>query len=182
MDFFSATQLLGYIAYAVSMTGAFQKNDKKLFLLFAASNALFSIHHFLLGNISACLSKIIVGSRMYLNIHFKGAVIAYPFAAIALISGYFSYKTPYSLLPVAAVVLATFVAAYSGGIKLRICFIFCCCLWLIHDIAGRSVGGAVEDITSILIYSFTLWRMKKDQKKSLNDSGSSVKLQQDRAA
>ena len=46
MDFFSATQLLGYIAYAVSMTGAFQKNDKKLFLLFAASNALFSIHHF----------------------------------------------------------------------------------------------------------------------------------------
>ena len=182
MDFFSAPQLLGYIAYAVSLTGALQKNDKKLFLLFAASNALFSIHHFLLGNISACLSKIIVGSRMYLNIHFKGAVIAYPFAAIALISGYFSYKNPYSLLPVAAVVLATFVAAYSGGIKLRICFIFCCCLWLIHDIVGRSAGGAVEDITSILIYSFTLWRKKKDQKKSLNDSGSSVKLQQDRAA
>lgn len=182
MDFLSVPQLLGYIAYVISLTGALQKNDKKLFLLFAASNALFSVHHFLLGNFSACLSKIIVGSRMYLNIYFKGGVIAYPFALIALVSGYFSYKTPYSLLSVAAVVIATFVAAYSGGIKLRICFIICCCLWLVHDVAGRSVGGAVEDITNIFLYSFTLWRMIKDQKKSLNNSGSLTRLQQDRAA
>lgn len=182
MDFFSVPQLLGYVAYAVSLTGALQKNDKKLFLLFSVSNALFSAHHFLLGNFSAALSKIIIGVRMYLNIHIKGALIAYPFAFITLIAGYFSYKTPYSLLPVAAVVLATFVAAYSGGVKLRICFIVCCCLWLIHDIAGRSVGGVIEDITSISVYSFTLWRMKKDQKKSLKESGFDTKLQQDSAA
>ncbi len=182
MEFFSLPQILGYVAYAVSLTGALQKNDKKLFLLFAISNGLFSLHHFLLGNFSACLSKIIVGTRMYLNIHFKGALIAYPFAVIALISGYLSYKNPYSLLPVAAVVLATFVAAYSGGIKLRICFIFCCFLWLIHDIAGHSVGGAIEDTTNILIYSFTLWRMQKDKKKSLINAGSRENLQQDRAA
>lgn len=182
MDFLSIPQLLGYIAYAVSLSGALQKNDKKLFLLFAASNALFAVHHFLLGNFSACLSKLIVGTRMYLNIHFKGAVIAYPFAAIALISGYFSYENPYSLLPVAAVVIATFVAAYSGGAKLRICFIFCNFLWLTHDIARNSIGGSIEDITNITLYSFTLWRMKKNQKKSLNETGSSDRLQQNRAA
>ena len=143
MDLFSIPQLSGYLAYCFSLSAALQKNDKKLFLFFAVSNALFSIHHFLLGNTSAAISKIIVGSRMYLNIHFKGAVIAYPFAAIALICGYFSYKNLYSLLPVIAVIAATFTAAYSGGVKLRICFIFCCFLWLIHDIAGHSVGGRI---------------------------------------
>lgn len=182
MDLFSIPQLSGYLAYCFSLSAALQKNDKKLFLFFAVSNALFSIHHFLLGNTSAAISKIIVGSRMYLNIHFKGAVIAYPFAAIALICGYISYKNLYSLLPVIAVVAATFTAAYSGGVKLRICFIFCCFLWLIHDIAGHSVGGTIEDLTNILIYSLTLYRMKKEEKKSLNISGSETKLQQNRAA
>lgn len=182
MDFLSFPQILGYIAYALSLAGALQKNDKKLFLLFAVSGLLFGIHHFLLGNFSACLSKIIIGLRMYLNIYFKGAVIAYPFAAIALISGYYSYKNVYSLLPVAAVVIATFFAAYSGGVKLRICFIFGSILWLIHDIAGHSVGGAVEDITNISLYAFTLWQIKKDQKKNLIKSGSSENLQQKRTA
>lgn len=176
MDFFSFPQLLGYIAYCFSLCAAAQKNDNKLFFLFSIANGLFSIHHFLLGNFSACLSKIIVGLRMYLNIHFKGAVIAYPFATIALISGYMTYKNPFSILPVAAVVLATFFAAYSGGLKLRLCFIFCCFLWLIHDIAGHSVGGSVEDITSITIYATTVWRMLKDQKKEPEKSGSYVTL------
>lgn len=168
MDFFSFPQLLGYVAYCFALSAAAQKKDKRLFLLFSIANAVFSVHHFLLGNFSACISKIIVGLRMFLNIHFKGAVIAYPFATIALVSGYLSYKNPYSILPVAAVVLATFAAAYSGGLKLRLCFIFCCFLWLIHDIAGHSVGGAIEDTTSIIIYTTTVWRMKKDQKKSPN--------------
>ena len=119
---------------------------------------------------------------MYLNIHFKGAVIAYPFAAIALISGYITYKNAFSILPVTAVLIATFFAAYSGGIKLRICFIFCCFLWLIHDIAGHSVGGIFEDITSITIYTTTVWRMKRDEKKSLKNSGSPSELQQECSA
>ena len=182
MDFLSFPQILGYVAYTLSLAGALQKNDKKLFLLFAVSALLFGIHHFLLGNFSACLSKVIVGLRMYLNIYFKGAIIAYPFAAIALISGYYSYKNVYSLLPVAAVVIATFFAAYSGGAKLRICFLFCCFLWLVHDIAGGSVGGVIEDMTNISLYAFTLWRMKKDKKKNLIKSGSSEILQQKRTA
>ena len=182
MDIFSIPQILGYLAYSLSLIGATQKKDNNLFLLFSISCGLFGIHHFLLGNFSACISKIIVGLRMYLNIHFKGAVIAYPFALIALISGYLSYKNPFSILPVIAVVVATFFAAYSGGIKLRICFIFCCFLWLIHDIAGHSFGGVFEDITSITIYTTTVWRMKRDEKKSLNDTGSSSGLQQERSA
>lgn len=182
MDVFSLPQILGYLAYSISLIGATQKKDNNLFLLFSISCGLFGIHHFLLGNFSACLSKIIVGLRMYLNIYFKGAVIAYPFAAIALISGYLSYKNPFSILPVAAVVIATFFSAYSGGIKLRMCFLSCFFLWLIHDIAGHSIGGIFEDVTSITIYATTIWRMKRDEKKSLNEAGSSSELQQKRSA
>lgn len=182
MDFLSFPQVLGYVAYTISLIAATQKKDKKLFLLFTFSNALFSLHHFLLGNLSAAISKIIVGSRMFLNIYFKGAIIAFPFAAIAVVSGYYTYQTPVSVLPVIAVILATFVAAYSGGIKLRICFIICSSLWLIHNIVRHSVGGSIEETTNIILYATTVWRMKQDQKKSLNNAGSSLELKQDRAA
>lgn len=174
MDFFSFPQLLGYAAYTISLIAATQKKDKKLFLLFSFSNALFSLHQFLLGNLSAAASKIIVGTRMLLNIRFKGAVIAFPFATIAVVSGYYTYQTPVSVLPVIAVVLATFVAAYSGGIKLRICFIVCCSLWLIHNIVRGSIGGSIEETTNIILYASTIWRMKKDQKKEPENSGSSA--------
>ena len=165
MDAFSFPQLLGYAAYTISLIAATQKKDNNLFLLFTFSNALFGLHHFLLGNLSAAASKIIVGLRMCLNIRFKGAVIAFPFATIAVISGYYTYQVPVSVLPVIAVVLATFVAAYSGGIKLRICFIVCCSLWLIHNIVRHSIGGSIEETTNIVIYATTVWRMKKDHRK-----------------
>lgn len=170
MDFFSLPQILGYVAYTISLTAAMQKNDKLLFLLFAVSNLIFSVHHFMLGNVSAALSKIVVGMRMYANIYFKGAIVAFPFAFIAVASGYYGYKNFYSLLPVAAVLLATFVAAYSGGIKLRICFIVCCSLWLVHDVAGRSIGGSIEDVTSLTIYSVVLRQMIREQKRKASET------------
>lgn len=176
MDFLSFPQILGYVAYAISLIAATQKKDKKLFLMFTFSNALFGLHHFLLGNLSAAISKIIVGSRMFLNIYFRGAIIAIPFAIIAIISGYYTYQVPVSVLPVIAVVLATFVSAYSGGIKLRICFIFCCSLWLIHNIVRHSIGGTVEETTNIILYATTVWRMKQDQKKEPENSGSPQEL------
>ena len=182
MDFFSLPQILGYVAYTVSMTAAMQKNDKRLFLLFAVSSLLFSIHHFMLGNISAALSKIVVGTRMYVNIYFKGAMVAFPFAAIAIFFGYCGYKNFYSLLPVAAVLLATFVSAYSGGVKLRACFICCCSLWLVHDIAGRSVGGCVEDVTSLIIYSFVLRRMIRDEREKAKAADAAAQPAQSDAA
>lgn len=93
MNFFSLPQILGYIAYTISLTAAMQKNDKRLFLLFAVSSLIFSVHHFMLGNVSAALSKIVVGTRMYANIYFKGAIVAFPFAFITIASGYYGTKT-----------------------------------------------------------------------------------------
>lgn len=53
---------------------------------------------------------------------------------------------------------------------MRICFIVCCSLWLVHDVAGRSIGGSIEDVTSLTIYSVVLRQMIREQKRKASET------------
>lgn len=184
MEIFSLPQVIGYAAYFMALYAGLQKDDNRLFLGFSVSSFGFSIHHFMLGNMTAAASCFIIGLRMYLNRTYKGAVIAYPFAVIALVIGYLTYQNPYSLLPTAAVLVATFGAAFCKGIALRFIFVTCCTFWLIHDIAMGSFGGTAQDITNIIIHLSTSYRLYRDAKKEpgKNPGSGEKELQQDRAA
>ncbi len=165
MDFFGLPQLIGYAAYLAGTSAGLQKKDSRLFLLFSLSSLLFCFHHFLLNNLTAASSHAVIAVRMYLNRSYKGAMIAIPFALIALAFGAMTYQTPYSLLPLGAVLAATFGAAYLGGIGLRLIFISCCFLWVVHDYAMGSLGGLAQDLTTITVHTVTCFRLLAARKK-----------------
>lgn len=166
MDFFTLPQIIGYVAYCTGIYAGLQKKDNRLFLLFSLTSALFCVHYFLLNQLTGASSQAVIAVRMFLNRRYKGAVIAFPFAAIALFFGWKTYQTPYSLLPLAAVLCATFGAAYFSGIKLRLVFASCCVFWLIHDIHAGSNGGIAQDITTMSVHLLTCYRLRKAEQNS----------------
>lgn len=165
MQWLSLPQNIGYVAYAISFCGCLQKKDRNLFAFMGTAWLLFGLHHFFMGNLTACASGVVIMARMYLSIWYKGAKMAFPFAIIAVFFAVLTYQSPYSLLPLGAVLLATFGSAYSTGIGVRVSFMSGSCLWLIHNFAMKSIGGMALDITNIVMYSVTCFRLYKDKKK-----------------
>lgn len=165
MDWFSFPQIVGYIAYVSSFYACAQKDDNRLFKYFGCSWLLFGLHHFLMGNDAAAVSAVLIGIRMFTSIYWKGAVIAYPFSVLALVMGYFTYASPLSLLPLGAVIVATFGAAYFSGVSLRLIFISTNVLWFVHNAAVGSIGAMAFDITIAVSHGLTAWRIHLDRKK-----------------
>ena len=71
-------------------------------------------------------------------------------------------------------VAATFGAAYLGGIGLRLIFISCCFLWVVHDYAMGSLGGLAQDLTTITVHTVTCFRLFAAQKKESGESPDSL--------
>ncbi len=175
MEMFSVPQIIGYIAYLSSFYACAQKDDKRLFKYFGFSWLLFAVHHYMMGNGTAAVSAILIGVRMFLSIRWSGAIIAYPFSAIALISGYMTYASPLSLLPLSAVLIATFGASYSGGVVLRSIFIFTNCLWFVHNYAVGSIGAMAFDVTIAFSHALTAWRIHSDSKQAGEETAVTAK-------
>ncbi len=164
-DIFGIPQITGYIAYAMSFYGCLQKDDNRMFRFLAYAWILFSAHHFMLGNYTACSSGVVLAVRMYLSQYYKGAKMAYPFALLAIAFAVPTYQSAYSLLPLGAVLLGTFGSAYFSGIAVRASFVGGSCLWFIHNFATHSIGGMALDVTTTLMHAITSARILRDRKK-----------------
>lgn len=165
MDWLSLPQIIGYMAYVSSFYACAQKEDNRLFKYFGGSWLLFGLHHDLMGNDAAAVSAVLIGLRMFTSVSWKGAVIAYPFSALALVMGYFTYASPLSLLPLGAVIIATFGAAYFSGVSLRLIFISTNILWFVHNAAVGSIGAMAFDITIAASHALTAGRIYLDHRK-----------------
>lgn len=167
MEFFTLPQIIGYIAYAFSFYACLQKDDNKMFRFFAYAWALFCVHHYMMGNYTASTSGAVISARMYLSQYYKGSLMAFSFAFLAVILAAYTYQSPYSLLPLAAVLSATFGSAYFSGIGVRISFILGCLFWFIHNFATHSIGGMALDITALTMHTITCMRLYADKKKTM---------------
>lgn len=166
MELFSLPQIVGYIAYVSSFYACAQKDDKRLFKFFGYSWLLFGLHHYMMGNDAAAVSAVLIGIRMFMSIRWSGAVVAYPFSLIALVSGYVTYVSPVSLLPLAALIVATFGASYRSGVSLRLIFISTNCMWFAHNFIVGSIGAMAFDVTIAASHALTAYRIRADAKKA----------------
>lgn len=169
MEWFSLPQIVGYIAYVSSFYACAQKDDKRLFKFFGYSWVLFGLHHYMMGNDTAAVSAALIGIRMFMSVRWSGWVVAYPFSLIALIMGYLTYVSPVSLLPLAALIVATFGASYWKGIPLRMIFISTNCMWFAHNFIVGSIGAMAFDVTIAASHALTAYRIYKDSVEKTQD-------------
>ncbi len=165
MPLFSAAQLVGYLAYLITVIAFWQKRDQRLLLLNAAGATCFTIHYILLGATVGAATEILVALRSAASAypstdrqkHLFAALFTVGFVAI----GVYFYKAWYDVVSVVTCILATFSMIYLRGLQLRYGMLVVLSCWLVYNFCAGSVGGCLTAITLIVVQLVTIMRMKK---------------------
>ena len=163
---FSVIQIIGYVAYAITIAAFWQKRDKRLFLLNAVGAFLWSVQYAMLGTWAGAVTETLVAVRSalsaYLNPkhkHWAAAIFLTGFVA----GGLFAYRQPYDLINIVSCMIGTVSMIYWTQFQLRYGMLLASSLWFIFNCFAGSIGGVLAGATLIATQVTTLIRMYRDQ-------------------
>ncbi len=172
-DVFSITQIVGYVAYVLTVITFWQKNDKRLLLINAASAATWVLHYGLLGAWAGAATEALVTIRSILSVymidirhkHLAAGLFILGFIVIGVIT----YAHWYDLFVIIACILGTISMVYWKNIQMRWGILASLLCWLLYTLGVGSVGGVLSSITIIMTQIATLHRMYRDKMRSFHD-------------
>lgn len=144
-------QCVGFAAMGMGIA-SYQFDKRKTLLLMQAFMGLtWSVHFLLLGEMTGAAMNIIgmVRAFIYSNRDKKWAsfkVIPFIFSALFIISSIVTYDGWKSLLPMVAMVMASFVLWSENTGILRKLNIPCSLLWLVYDGMSSSWAGVANEV------------------------------------
>ena len=159
-------QIIGFIAFAVSLI-AYHRKDKKIILgNMIISNILNFIHYLLLGAFSGCVTKLLAIFRDFIILkekHPKLSNIIYLilFIIVYVIATIFTYNSILSILPLLAAMIYIICIWNGNEFKIRTTAFFCYFLWLVYNIFELSISGIVSNVISILSTLIAIINAKK---------------------
>ena len=159
-----------YIAQGIGFVGmllcflSFQYNTKKRILIFnACAAAAFAIHFLMLGRAGytgAFMNLIEIGR----NLVFASAMgqkrkrIWVPlFMASFFVIGLLSWESMFSLLPVFAMIISTYILSLESTKQIRLLFFPVSIGWIIYNVYTSSIAGVLTEsgvLTSLVIAYF----------------------------
>jgi len=163
-------QIIGFIAFAVSLIAYHRKNKKIILSNMLISNILNLVHYLLLGAFSGCVTKLLATFRDYFIIlkekYNKLSNIAYLilFIMLYIIATIFTYNGFLSILPLVAAIIYIIFIWNGDDVKIKKTAFFCYFLWLIYNIFVSSVAGIVSNIISIISTLIAIINAKKGDK------------------
>ena len=164
---FVISQCIGFIAAAILLLSFQQRTHKRIVAMQACSGLLFAIQYFMLGAYEGMAGNII-GLTRSLVFLFRGKSkfvdnIACPivFALLAAISGLITYTSPASLLPMAAMMISSFVMWNPKTQQLRALTMPTSLMWLIYNLICDSYSGTLTEIFNLLSIVIGLIRFRK---------------------
>ena len=162
-----ATQIIGFIAFAVSLIAYHRKDKKKIIGNMVISNILNIIHYLLLGAFSGCVTKLIAIFRNCFIIlkekHSKlsNTVYLILFIIVYVVATIFTYDSILSILPLLAAIIYTICIWNGSEIKIKKTAFLCYFLWLIYNIFVLSIPGIVSNTISILSVLIAIIKRQK---------------------
>jgi hypothetical protein len=163
---FIISQTIGLIAAALLLLSFQQRTHKRIVLMQFCSGFLFALQYFLLGAYEGMVGNI-VGFVRCIVYCFRGKSkfadsIACPiiFSILAGAGGLLTYTNPVSLLPMAAMMISSFVIWNPRAQELRALTIPTSLMWLIYNIICGSVSGTVTEILGQLSIYIGLFRFR----------------------
>jgi hypothetical protein len=158
MRVLSPAQLVGYVAFVLGAAAFLQKSDRRLKFLNASQGVVYALHFLLLGNLPASGSSAISAVRSFLALRFRSLVLALAIVAAHLAVGVL-FAHGIGWLPVIGSSAATVAIFTMSGIRLRSVLLGCTLLWLVNNIASRSIGGTALELTNFTTNLTTILRM-----------------------
>lgn len=168
--FYLVSQVFALAALILNLFAV--QRRKRIQLLKMDSVAAFcSVLHFLfLGAWTGAASKVVSLTRDIIATHEtrkrkKSKILPIFFVILYIIIGLITFKTPLSILPMAAPIIYT-MAIYLGDIsKIRISAVFSTVLWLLYNIFVFSIVGMASDAIFIINDLCAIYRYRKKRRK-----------------
>ena len=149
---FIISQCIGFIAAALLLFSFQQRTHRRIVAMQFCSGILFAIQYLMLGAYEGMIGNI-VGFTRSTAYYFRGKSkfvdsIACPavFAILAAIGGMITYTSPASLLPMAAMIISSFVMWNPKTQQLRALTLPTSLMWLIYNIICSSYSGILTEI------------------------------------
>ena len=166
------SQLVGFIAFVISLTAYHRKEKKKIFQTMMVCNVLDIIHYFLLRAYSGCITKAMALIRNEIiiakekNKKINNTIVLIIIAVAYLASGILTFKSIYSILPILAALIYLFFVWNGDELKVKKVAFYCYFLWLTYNIFVFSIAGIVSNIVAIIS---TFVAMKNEKEKVKGD-------------
>ena len=164
---FVVSQIIGFIAAALLLLSFQQRTHRRIVIMQACSGFLFAVQYFMLGAYEGMIGNV-VGFTRSIAYSFRGkskAVdhIACPvvFAILAGLGGLATYTNPASLLPMAAMMISSFVIWSPKTQQLRALTIPTSAMWLIYNVICSSYSGIVTEVLNLISIIIGLIRFRK---------------------
>lgn len=159
-------QLLGYLAFGVSLLSFQFKSQRTLFGLNMASDAAWVGHYLALGGISPAISIAVSFLRTLLAVFWlpqhKGVVAAVAFVLIAALCIAFNDAGWPGYLPIAAAAFFSLAAAFNDSYAISRSMIFVgMVIWVAIGLAYGSIGEVISSAFAIGSLGVGAWRHRR---------------------
>lgn len=169
---FIISQIISAIATLLLLLSFQQKTHKRIVLMQAVSGLLFGIQYMMLGAYEGMICNYIgaVRSVVY-SFRNKSKIVdsifcPIVFAIIFVISGIVTYQNIFSLLPIVAMFIASFVLWSPKTQQLRALTMPTSAMWLIYNAVSHSYVAVLTEVLNLISITIGLirFRNKKDVK------------------
>lgn len=164
---FVVSQIISVFAAVFNLSSFQQRTHRRIVICQAIGGFLFGVQYFMLGAYEGMICNVI-GMTRAVTYSFRGKSkfvdsFACPviFAAAFAVSGIVTYKNPYSLLPMGAMVLASFVLWSPRTQKLRALTIPSSFMWLVYNAANDSYVACLTEVLCEISIVIGLIRFRK---------------------
>ncbi|MBP3583140.1 MAG: YgjV family protein [Clostridia bacterium] len=150
-------QVVGILAVAAFLFSYQLKKKRDIIICNTVSRCLYIIQYLLLGAISGAVLDVLgVFASVLAERSRTGFISRHKAAAVTLTNtvivaiGLLLYESPYSLLPIAGVLLHTGAFWLSSERAVRRLSLLGSPFWLVYNIHSRAYGSAIGDILTML--------------------------------
>lgn len=161
VDWFSAAQLVGYLAFVLGV-GSFLQTDDRRFKVFMAGECLaYVVHFFLLGQNTAVASSLMSLFRSVMALHTRSGFVAAGVIAANIALGIAFSRTATDWLPLTASCLGTYALFRLQGIPMRLLMLVGTGMWIANNILVGSIGGTVLEIVVAAVNVRTILKLRR---------------------
>lgn len=149
-------QIIGFIAFFVSLIAYHRKDKKNILINMITANIINLFHYLLLGAYSGCITKLLAIFRDCFIIlkkncnNFLNYFYLIFFIILYIIASIFTFNGILSILPLLAALIYTIFIWNGNELRLKKVAFICYFIWLIYNIFVMSISGIVSNVISIV--------------------------------
>lgn len=171
---FIISQIISAVATLLLLLSFQQKTHKRIVIMQAFSGLLFGIQYMMLGAYEGMVCNYIGAVRSVIY-SFRGKSKAVDsifcpviFAVIFAVSGIITYKNIFSLLPILAMAIASFVLWMPKTQQLRALTMPTSAMWLVYNAVSHSYVAVLTEVLNLISIVIALIRFRKGKEVKKN--------------